>query len=199
MQKKTQGGLICRTVAIVLGFAGGALAADIPLVENFEHRPVGHLAQKSGWQTHRDNLVRVQTSKVYAGNRALVLATNSVLRIDFEDPTATNVWIDFSIRVETRAVSGEPALSDGAVAGFYFDTVGNLVVRSNQTWVVCPGFTLPSGQWRRFTVNLDYGSRNWSIYVAGVTPNEISRPLATNLAFNACSTNTYFRSFRAKN
>lgn len=142
---------------------------------------------------------QVQTAVVFAGQKAGVVGRDSMLRRTFQGAGETNVWIDFYARFQPRAYDLAPIPSDDAVASFYFNSSGKVVAYSNSTWVTLNSFTMPANAWRRFTVNLDYIGSNWAIYAAGNVPNELSTPVATNLAFAAGVTNKVFTQFRVKN
>ena len=185
---------------LLLGLLAPLLRAeDVPFVETFEDRSVGYLKGQRNWGVTPREDVQVQRATVYAGNKAGVVGTNSIMTQFFSDPAATNVWVDFYARVSPRTPAEQPALRKDAVAGFYFDASGHIVARSNETWVTLSSVTIPAGAWRRFTINIDYNSETWGIYVAGDTPNELTTPVATNLSFTAGATNTYFRRFSVKN
>jgi len=166
--------------------------------ETFEDHAEGLLHERNDWQAQDQNDARVQSSVTFAGERAGLVATNAVVWQNFDDNSATNVWVDFYAYV-THPEDDDPPQLAGSVAGaFYIDSGGQIRARSNTTWVAT-GFTVPENVWRRFSVNLNYVTSNWMLYVAGDVPNALAEIVATNLAFTGSSTNTYFRAFRIKN
>jgi hypothetical protein len=171
----------------------------LPTIETFESRPAGYLDAQGDWSGAPAAKVQVQATTVHAGSKAGVVGTNSIAALDVPDAAATNVWIDFHVRTQPRPVAATPSLSGDAVAGFYIDGNGAIVARSNAIWVTLSGFTVVADTWYRFSVNLDYTAQRWSLHVVDDTPNKLATPLATNLAFTATGTNTYFHSFRIKN
>ena len=175
------------------------LAEELPFVATFEELSEAPLPVQSEWHTAQRDQVVVTRLAAHGGERSLLVPSNAMVRLDFEDSTATNIWIDFYLRLEPRPTPAPPVLSAEAVAGFYIHENGHVMAKSNSSWVACSGFVVSTARWCRFTVNLDYGARRWALYAAGDIPNELSVPLATNLAFNAGATNTHFRSFRVKN
>jgi hypothetical protein len=186
-------------IAVVFLFGLGVRAGEVPFAETFEGRPVGYLDGQNAWSAAPHIDVTVQTNTVYAGSKAVLVPTNAMVSRAFADATATNVWVDFSARMSPRPTGGNPHLSDDAVAGFYINSGGSIVARSNNTWVTLSGFTAETGTWYRFSVNLDYGARTWGIYAAGAAPNAVAEPIVTNLVFKAGATNTWFHAFRVKN
>jgi len=192
--------VVCSAVLLLGGSViCPAHAQGLPAVETFESRPEGYLDAQGDWSGLPEARVQVQTATVHGGSKAGVVATNSIATLSTADTSATNVWIDFHFRTQPRAVGRIPSLSPDAVAGFYINGSGAVVARSNATWVTLPAFSVADDAWYRFSVNLDYTARRWALYVADNTPNKLATPLATNLAFTASATNTYFHAFRIKN
>ena len=185
-------------VAMVSGLSHRTGAADLPFVEDFASRSEGVLHGQNQWQADRQNDAQVQTSIAYDGSKATVVSTNATVWRDFGDADATNVWIDFYARVPHPTNSTPPVVSSNAVAAFYVAADGGIRAISNDTWVTT-GTTIPSNTWYRFTVNLDYGASNWSLYAVDDTPSKLATPVATNLKFQTTATNTYFHRFRIKN
>jgi hypothetical protein len=122
------------------------------------------------------------------------VTTNALCSHSFTDVTATNVWVDFYTRVPLAGTGSAPAVTNGA-AYFYVDSDGKVRAISNNTWVVFDN-VVPADTWQRFSVHLDYVTETWELHLAGATPGELATPVATNLAFAANSTNTYFKGFR---
>lgn len=176
-----------------------APAGSLPSVDDFESRREGSLDGQGPWAGAPSSRVLAQSATVAAGTQSAMISTNSILSQNFSDPSGTNVWIDFLTRAVSRPSVDAPALSADASAGFYFATNGHLLARSNAVWVTVTETPLTLGQWYRLTVHLDYPRQRWGLFVAGNGANEITTPLATNLAFNSWATNTYLRSFRVKN
>lgn len=180
-----------------VGWAAESTAA-LPYMEPFDDYTDTRVHGRNAWQAQRAGDVQAQTAVVYAGARAAIVATNSLLWNRFDDPTATNVWIDFYARQAYPLDDTPPVLATNAAAVFYVDSSGYIRALSNTTWVVLDT-VVPSNVWRRYTVNLDYVAARWSLYLADEVPNRLSTPVAEDLAFSSTSTNTHFRTFRVKN
>ena len=180
-------------------FVAGLVAETLPFVDNFEGRAQGILDGQGDWLGLPDTNVQVQTSTVYAGDRAMVVGRNSLAQMVSSTPNATNVWIDFAAYVQPHPFNLQPRLREDSVSGFYFNSFGNIVAWSNNTWVTLSAYTVPTNAWQRFTINLNYKTREWGIYIAGSTPNTFATPVATNLAFNISVTNAYFKKFTIRN
>jgi hypothetical protein len=185
-------------VALVAGLSRRTGAADLPFVEDFDSRSTGVLHSQNQWEAHRQNDAQVQNSVAFDGDKAAMVATNATAWRDFGDTDATNVWIDFYARVPHPTNSTPPVIGENAVAAFYVAGDGSIRAMSNDTWITT-GTVIPSNTWYRFTVNLDYGTSNWSIYAVDGTPNKLATPVVTNLKFQSTATNTYFHRFRIKN
>jgi len=166
--------------------------------ETFDSHSEGLLHNVNDWNAQEQNDARVQSSVKYAGARAGLVATNAVVWRNFSDTDATNVWVDFYAYVTHPTNDASPHLSGSVAGSFFIDSGGQIRAKSNDTWVAT-GVTVPENAWRRFSVNLDYTTSNWMLYVAGDTSNALATTVATNLAFTSSSTNTYFQAFRAKN
>lgn len=175
------------------------LSESLPFVETFESRAQGVLDSQGDWLGLPSTNVQVLTGAAFAGERAVIVGKNSMMQTTFDGPGATNVWVDFYTRVEPRAFTLQPRLRYDSVAGFYFNTSGNIVAWSNDTWVTLSNVALPPNTWHRLSINLDYSLREWSIYVADDQPNTFAIPVATNLAFNSAVANPHFTKFSIRN
>lgn len=175
-----------------------AVAETVPFIETFDDRDTGVLHDQHGWQARKQNDARVQTDTTFAGTKAGLVETNSMVWNTFTNSSATNVWIDFYGRVSYPVDDTTPALTGSVAAAFFVGTTGQLWAVSNDTWVTL-AHTIPSNTWRRFSVHLDYGNSRWELHVADDQPNTLATPVATNLAFSASSTNTYLKAFRVRN
>ena len=178
--------------------AGVCFAQTTFFSEDFDERTTGVLHNQNAWAAHRQNDAQVQSATRFAGTQAALVATNAVVWHNFSDATATNVWIDFYAYVTHPTDDSAPDLNGSVAGAFFVGTHGVIHALSNTTWVTM-ATTVPSNTWRRFTVNLDYNSSDWSLYVASDVPNALSSVVATNLKFTSSSTNTYFKRFRMKN
>ena len=185
--------------AIFMMVALEARAQDFSFGETFEARTVGLLHDQNSWDARKQNDAQVQNATAFSGSQAGLMSTNATLSQSFTNSSATNVWLDFYTQVATYPGDSSDPVLDGSVAGaFFIGADAKVHAISNATWVVID-YTVPLNTWRRFTVNLDYGASNWALYVASDVPNALSTPLATNLAFSASCTNSYFHRFRVKN
>jgi hypothetical protein len=188
-----------RTIAIALiAVAAIALAQDVPFTEGFDSRNEGSLHDQGNWTARRQNNAQVQTSVVFAGTKAGTVAANTLVGHVFTNSSATDVWIDFYARVPHADDNDDPALTGSSAAAFFVGTDGKVRAISNSTWVVL-NHVVPADTWQRFSVHLDYGTELWDLYVAGSTPGELSTKVATDLAFSASNTNTYFKGFKIRN
>jgi hypothetical protein len=175
------------------------LAGDVPFSETFDAMNVGSLHGQNDWKADRQSDARVQASTVYAGAQAGLMGTNTLVWQSFTNSAATNVWVDYYSRISYPADATPPTLTGSVAAAFFVTDTGSIKALSNTTWVTFGSYTVPNGSWQRFSVNLDYQSSKWGLYVAGDIPNELSTMIATNLAFSSSSTNTYFKVFKVKN
>jgi hypothetical protein len=167
--------------------------------ESFETCDAGVLHGQNGWSVSLQNNAQVQAATAFGGSNAVALATNTTAWQTFDDPTATNVWVDFYARLPTPGDDADPVLTSNVAAAFFVTSGGAIKAISNDCWVtLAPEPPLVADTWYRLTVNLDYGTRRWALYVADSTPNKLATTVATNLAFTGCSTNTYFRRLRVK-
>ncbi len=167
--------------------------------ESFEAHESGVLCGQRGWEASLPNSAQVQDATVFGGTNAVAMATNSTVWRTFSDATATNVWVDFYVRLPAPGDDNQPTLTGSVAAAFFVTSVGAIKAVSNDMWVtLAPDPALAADTWYRLTVNLDYGARTWALYLADSTPNKLARAVATNLAFSANSTNTYFKRFRVK-
>jgi hypothetical protein len=191
-------GLVCFVLMTI-----PAWSADPLILENFDALPLGELAQENGWVTDPSAGVVVQGADSFRGGQA-VSVVGADIAATVTDSTATNVWVDFytmpilggSNAVPTNA--GAALFFDGGA--LFFDTDGYFVVLSNATWVTMDHISpVSTGLWYRISINIDYDSRTWGLYVADDTPNKLSTVVATNLAFQSGHTNTSFSRFEAMN
>jgi hypothetical protein len=167
--------------------------------ESFEACDAGVLHGQNGWSVSLQNNAQVQNATAFGGSNAVAMTTNTTAWHTFNDPTATNVWVDFYARLPTPGDDGDPVLTGSVAAAFFVTSVGSIKAVSNDSWVtLSPDPPLVADTWYRLTVNLDYGSRRWALYLADSTPNKLATTVATNLAFSGSSTNAYFRRFRVK-
>ena len=186
------------TCAVLTSVSTAAYAADLPFVETFDDTPDVLLHNYREWNAQQQSDAQAQQAVKYAGPQAAVVSTNAMLWQNFNDATATNVWIDFYGHQEHPDDNAPPDLQ-GSVAACFFVGVGGVIhVTSNATWVPV-SYTVPNNAWRRFSVNLDYTTSTWSLYAADDVPNRLSTAVAVDLPFYTSSTNTYFRRFRVKN
>lgn len=195
MKRSFQGLGVLVLSAVVLS----AVAETVPFIETFDDRETGVLHDQHGWQARKQNDARVQTATTFAGAKAGLVETNSIVWNTFTNANATNVWIDFYARMEYPTNDTAPTLTGSVAAAFFVGTTGQVWAVSNDTWISLTHAGIPSNTWRRFSVHLDYGNSRWELHVADDEPNTLSTPLATNLAFSANSTNAYLKAFRVKN
>ena len=87
----------------------------------------------------------------------------------------------------------EPELNTNTSVALYINKYGQVVARSNATWVAFATPVIPSNQWSRFSLNLDYSNKLWAIYLAGPVSNALAAKVASGLAF----ANTNFASMQS--
>lgn len=185
--------------ATLLVLAGlPACAGDVPFAETFDGHTTGLLHNQNSWHVQNENNAQVQPTTVYAGGKAVVVSTNTLVWQNFTNSNATNVWIDYYAQVPHPTNDTPPAIQGEYAAAFYTASDGRIHAVSNNTWVTL-SHTLATDTWYRFTLHLNYESSRWALYVSDSTPHSMATAVATNLAFSATSTNTYFHRFRVKN
>ena len=172
-------------------------SADQLILENFDALPLGPLEQTNGWVTAPSASVVVQGDAAWRGGQA-VTAVGADVEISFTNSTATNVWVDFYAMPELGTRRAPPTDMTGEL---FVDTNGYFVVSSNATWVTMDHISpISTGRWYRISINVNYESRTWGLYVADDTPNRLSTPVATDLPFQpSASTNASLTLFRAEN
>jgi len=159
----------------------------LPFIENFDTLVPGDLDGANDWHVARADAAHVQSGSAYSGANAARVGRTTVWH-GFGESLATNVWIDWYARPVPRRIPPRPIceLHWNTTASFYLNPDGRIVVRSNATWVVCSEAVFPTGEWLRFSLNLDYGSDTWSLHVAGSNRNELAKSVARGLPFCSC-------------
>jgi hypothetical protein len=165
-------------------------AGDMLFAENFDSLTPGDVHNQNAWVSEPTTNAQIQSAIKFAGAQAASIGSNGWIRQEFNDATATNVWVDFRAYVDWPASAAVPYLDTLDGGGFYVGSNGVVHVWSNTTWV-STSTTVPENVWRRFTVNIDYASSNWALYVASDVPNALSAPVATGLPFNPSATNDH--------
>ena len=184
---------------VLLGLlCGGAYGAGELFTEDFDTRTLGDLHNQNAWLADPPTNALVQSDQAFGGSQAAEVSTNTTLWRTFSDTTATNVWVDFYTQVSWQDVSTPPSLEQGDAGGFSVGSDGVVHVRSNTVWLAT-STVIPENSWRRFTVNIDYATSNWALYVASDVPNALSTPVATGLQFDPSSTNDYLTRFAFDN
>lgn len=175
------------------------LLPGFPFIETFEDSPAGMASNVAAfwagqhlWDADASgtNYTAVQTNVAYGTSAKAGSMTNAVISRAITNSTATNVWVDFYGLMPRREVADPVTNNIEGSAVFYVNTDGNVVALSNSTWVTCSSYTVPTGQWVRLLINLDYSVSNWSVYAADNAANTLATNLFSNLVFNASSTNT---------
>jgi len=165
-------------------------AGDILFAENFDSLTPGNVHNQNSWVSEPTTNAQVQSAIKFAGAQAASIGTNGWVRRQFSDATATNVWVDFRAYVDWPDSAATPYLDTLDGGGFYVASNGVLHVWSNTAWV-STSTTVPENVWHRFSVNIDYASSNWALYVANDVPGALSSPVATGLPFSPTATNDY--------
>ena len=148
----------------------------LPFVENFETNTVsvGDLDGQNLWSVDQSGVALVQTGVVFAGSQALELAvpTSAIATVShpLTAPDATVVWVDQMIRVPYSRMA-DVLPSEGS-ALVLFDRLrltvhdGNLA--DGEEWVMPTRQPqIEADDWVRVTLQLNYGTQTWSIYLNG--------------------------------
>ncbi|MFO7870664.1 MAG: thrombospondin type 3 repeat-containing protein [Kiritimatiellia bacterium] len=197
------------TGAVCLLLARFALPAvgALPFKETFEDSPAGMASNTASpwagqheWEANADgtNNTYVQTAAAYSTSVKAGSMTNATIEHALSGGSATNVWIDFYARSPRRIRSASVTPSANAAAAFYIDNAGYINALSNDTWITVSSYTVPTGDWTRFTLNLNYASSNWSLYTAGSTPNATATNLVSSFPFQSSATNGAIGTFRIR-
>jgi autotransporter-associated beta strand protein len=177
------------------------LAATLPFRETFEDTPVGMtcmlglLDGQRGWQTEPANCATIQTSRAYAGQKAVELTEGKFCH-PLTATGATTVWFDFVVQPLRNPEESFMPLEQNSSVALYLNSAGKIVVQSGSAWRTCDTFTATSNAWVRLTVKLNYTARKWELYAAPTEPGDTAVCVARELDFVAGSTNVAVREFR---
>jgi autotransporter-associated beta strand protein len=177
------------------------LTATLPFRETFEDTPTGMacmlglVAGQRGWQAEPVNCATVQTSRAYAGQKAVALTAGKVSHA-LTAASATHVWLDFVIQPQMNPDETTFPLEQDSSVAMYLNSAGKIVVQSGAVWCTCDAFTAASHEWVRLTVKLNYSTRKWELYAAHTEPGSKAVCVARELDFVTGSTNNAVREFR---
>ncbi len=177
------------------------LSAMLPFSETFEDTPAGMayvpglVDGQRGWQAAQANCATVQTSRAYAGQKAVAL-TDGTVSHSLTGVVATNVWFDIVIQPQMNPDDELLPLEQNSSVAMYVNSAGKIVVQSGSAWRTCDAFTAASNEWLRLTVKLNYAARKWELYAAHAEQGSKAVRVARDLDFVAGSTNGAVREFR---
>ncbi len=160
----------------------------LPFVDSFEQLGVTRIHNINRWSTdHTDSYAWAKAGDGFAGSKGIKLSYAEAWH-GVTNTTATNAWIDLCLKPIRHEIATPPPLGSNTTAAFYINASGYIVARSNDTWVtLSSGSPIPTGVWQRVTMNLDYQTDTWSLYLVGDTPNMFSERIGHALGF---ATNT---------
>ncbi|MBC2595424.1 hypothetical protein H5P28_19555 [Ruficoccus amylovorans] len=180
-------------------FGGDPAAADnytlaaLPYTDSFENHPTANVTSAGGWAYQGGNEPQLSSAEAAAGSYSVFVnasTSSTALYNLFTAVPDTVVWVDFALK--PGMLAEEPALSAATSAGFYFNDEGLLrafdgAVLPMGGWQTLAHEHVQSDQWQRLTVQLNYTTQRWAVYLNGVR-------LANGLGFaNAVP---FFQSFR---
>ena len=159
--------------------ATSSIPVVLPFYEPFEALDPGDLDGQRGWQAFG---TVVQTSEVYAGDKAAGLSGTTAEMVHSFVDGKTDVWTDLRI----QPVFGSPASSPpaGSTCALYVSTNGHVVVFDGILETQLVDTVVQSNEWVRFTVHSDYAATTWSLYLDG-------SPVAEGLRFYDTSATAY--------
>jgi len=143
--------------------------ATLPYALDFEAQPEVADLQADGWFINGSGGQSV--ADAYAGAYAwhLQAGTEPVSMAHTFDPAGADVvWLDFALKPALYGASQVPSLDPITTAGFYFaddQTVRTYDGKTGQ-WTTQPLEVSPEG-WRHVTLQLDYASQQWSLWIDG--------------------------------
>ena len=182
----------------VLIFAIWTGAGTMPYDQDFESLNSGNLDGQDGWVGSPVADVAVEAGAGFGGGKAAVIQATAVTYQGFTNTLGTNIWVEFYTKFTVRAEN--PSLENDAAVAFYAKNDGYIYAISNTSWVALTNTTVGTADWYRVTLNLDYISSNWSIYISGNGTNTLAATLAENLKFyDRTATNRYIRRFKVGN
>lgn len=134
----------------------------IPFTEDFESRTLSDLDGQNGWRATNT----VVETEIAVTNQTGSIATESGYAEQSFFGRETNVWTD--MRVQPVFCPDEPNMDPEATVGLYFNTNGNPVAYNGLVPVTLSNATVTAGTWTRVTINSDYASRTWALYIDSV-------------------------------
>ena len=136
---------------------------NLPFTENFNGLALGNLAGTNGWQG--EDAV-VQNDVTYDSSLKAGGITSTTGRAFHQfSGTESNVWTDLYI----QPVFGDDTTTNppaGSTFAFFVNTASNVVVYDGTSMVTTTA-TVVEHAWTRFTVNSDYASETWDLYLNG--------------------------------
>ncbi|MCK5528824.1 MAG: hypothetical protein KAI74_04015, partial [Kiritimatiellae bacterium] len=150
---------------------------SLPFNETFENDGtnagvLGPVDGQHGWVSESTNVV-VVNSDAYAGSQSCAVE-NGILNHQYYD-AQTNVQVIFYAKDQT-ITEDVREVPDTVAAGFHLNADRNIVAYSNTVQLTYTNLTVNLGTWYKYTLNCDYGNREWSLYVD-------DNLVFTNLAF----------------
>jgi len=132
----------------------------MPFSEPFEASTLGALDGQRGWSA---NGVEVQTNVTHGGSTqaAAITSEQGSLEHHFND-SMQHVWTDMRMRVVQ--MQELPEIPTNIATAFFVATNSHVMV-CDGTNIVSSGLTAAEGEWARFTVESDYATATWWLYV----------------------------------
>ena len=167
--------------------------SQLPYSEGFESHPGTGVTGAGGWAYEGGTEPQLSSADAASGTYSVLispLSSGTGLYNVFTAEPDTIVWVDFAIKPGT--LTEEPSLGTATSAGFYFGEDGRLCVFDGAeyplgAWESLTHESVETGAWQRLTVQLNYTTQRWAVYLNGLR-------LAAGLGF--ANTVPYFQSFR---
>jgi len=141
----------------------------LPFEEDFESYTAGaslDTQDPDGSHPWTATNVVVTTNTWWAGSQAATLTGETAVATQTFNDGQTNVWTDLYIQpvfgADNPSVTEPP--SDASFA-FYVHTNGQVVAFNSTTETQLVHTALVEGQWVRFTMHSDYGTKTWDLYL----------------------------------
>jgi len=132
----------------------------IPFSEPFEASTLGALDGQRGWSADG---VEVQTNVTHGGSGQAAAITSEQGSLEHQFNNAMqHVWTDMRMRVVQ--MQELPEIPTNIATAFFVATNSHVMV-CDGTNVVSSGLTAAEGEWARFTVESDYATATWWLYV----------------------------------
>jgi len=145
-------------------------AGVLPFRETFEERVVGDLDYQHGWRATAAGSALVQGHTTHAGSQKACSVSNAAVRHAFTPATPPAVvWINTFLVLQRTEDAGsylDTRASSPAAAMFVIDGTGCVAVSDGgELSLLTAGPTVATSRWARFTVRLNYVTREWDLWM----------------------------------